>query len=179
MHPAGAEGVIMNFTANELQNIVFRKSPLGFHQNQVYEVVQRVVEDYSAYIRENVKLKEKNEEMLEKLQYYKSIESALQSSLIIAQQTSEDVVSNAKKQAENIVAEANVRALEIVDHANRQVSGTLFEKERLQHELEAFRIRTESLLQAQIRLIQGLNADEPEREPYRKTGRESLSVVGK
>ena len=169
----------MNFTANELQNIVFRKSPLGFHQNQVYEVVQRVVEDYSAYIRENTKLKERNEDLLEKLQYFKGIESALQSSLIVAQQSSEDIVANAKKQAENILSEANVRALEIVDQANRQISGTLFEKERLQHELMAYRMRAESLLQAQIRLVQGLTEDEPEFEPVRKSARENLTVIGK
>jgi cell division initiation protein len=197
----------MNFTPNELQNIIFRKSLIGFHQNQVYDVVQRVVEDYSGYIRENGKMKEKIEDMNEKIQYYKSIEAALQNSLIVAQQSSEEVVANAKKQAENIVTEANLRALEIVDQANRQVAGTLFEKERLHHELEAFRTRAESLLQAQIRLLGGLNADEPEREPVwisnrdaaresgrdaarettrdmiwdasRKTGRESLSVVGK
>ena len=189
----------MNFTPNELQNIIFRKSLAGFHQNQVYDVVQKVVEDYSGYIRENGKMKEKIEDMHEKIQYYKSIEAALQNSLIVAQQSSEEVVANAKKQAENIVTEANLRALEIVDQANRQVAGTLFEKERLHHELEAFRARAESLLQAQIRLLEGLNADEPEREPMRitnrdagrepsrdmiwdtsrKTGRESLSVVGK
>ena len=51
----------MNFTPNELQNVVFRRAPIGFHQNQVYELMQRVVEDYAAYIRENTKLKEKLE----------------------------------------------------------------------------------------------------------------------
>lgn len=163
----------MNFTPNELQNIIFRKSLIGFHQNQVYDVVQKVVEDYSGYIRENGKMKDKIEDMHEKIQYYKSIEAALQNSLIVAQQSSEEVVSNARKQAENIVTEANLRALEIVDQANRQIAGTLFEKERLHHELEAFRIRAESLLQAQIRLLEGLNADEPVREPVRISGRDT------
>ena len=196
-------GEIMNFTPNELQNIIFRKSLIGFHQYQVYDVVQKVVEDYSAYIRENAKMKEKIEDMQEKIQYYRSIEAALQNSLVVAQQSSEEVVTNAKKQAENIVVEANLRAMEILDQANRQVSGALFEKERLHHELEAFRVRIESLLRAQINLLEGLNADEPEREPVRgstldlvrdsvrepvrdsvrdpirKPGRETLSVVGK
>src|SRR5450756_856228 len=112
-------GEIMNFTPNELQNIIFRKSLIGFHQYQVYDVVQKVVEDYSAYIRENSKMKEKIEDMQEKIQYYRSIEAALQNSLVVAQQSSEEVVTNAKKQAENIVVEANLRAMEILDQANR------------------------------------------------------------
>jgi len=169
----------MNFTPNELQNVVFRKTPLGFHQNQVFELLARVVEDYAAYIKENTKLREKNEELLEKLQYYKGIETSLQNSLIVAQQSSEEVVANARKQAENIVAEANVKALAILDQANRDIAGTLFEKERLQRELEAFRIRAESLLQAQIKLMQGFAEDEPERDPFRRNPRENLSVVGK
>jgi len=165
----------MNFTPNELQNVVFRRTPIGFHQNQVYELMQRVVEDYAAYIRENTKLKEKLEEAHERLQYYKGIETSLQNSLLVAQQSSEEVVSNARQQAENIVMEAKVRALETIDGANRQVSSTLFEKERLERELQAFRIRAESLLQAQITLMKGFAEDEPERV----NTRDRLSVVGK
>ncbi len=165
----------MNFTPNELQNIVFRKNLLGFHQNQVYDVVQRVVDDYSGYIRDNGKLREKNEELQGKVQYYKSIESSLQSSLIVAQQSSEEVVGNARQQAENIVEEARLKALEIINEANRQVTDAVREKERLRRELEAFRVRAESLLKAQIRILEGYDSD----EPVRKTGREALSVVGK
>ncbi len=165
----------MNFTPNELQNIVFRKALLGFHQNQVYDVIQRVVDDYSGYIRDNGKLREKNEELQGKVQYYKSIESSLQNSLIVAQQSSEEVVGNARQQAENILEEARIKALEIVSEANRQVTDTVREKERLRRELEAFRVRVESLLKAQIHIMEGYESD----EPVRKTGRESLSVVGK
>ena len=171
----------MNFTPNELQNVVFRRSLVGFHRNQVYDLIQRVVEDYAAYIKENTKLKEKLEDTQARVQYYKGIETSLQNSLLVAQQASEEVVCNAKKQAENIVSEANVRALEIIDGANRQVSATLFEKERLERELEAFRIRAESLLQAQMTLMKGFKADEPEREPSERgsSARDRLSVVGK
>ena len=171
----------MNFTPNELQNVVFRRTLIGFHQNQVYELVQRVVEDYASYIKENTKLKEKLEDAQARVQYYKGIETSLQNSLLVAQQSSEEVVSNAKQQAENIVAEAKVRALEIVDGANRQVAATLYEKGRLEKELEAFRIRVESLLQAQMTLMKGFAADEPEREPVERSpsARDRLSVVGK
>lgn len=165
----------MNFTPNELQNVLFRRSLIGFHQNQVYEVLQRVVEDYATYIRENTRLKEKLDEAHERLNYYKGIETSLQNSLLVAQQSSEEVVSNARQQAENIVSEAKVRAMEIMDGANRQIASTLHEKERLERELEAFRIRVESLLQAQIALMKGYKEDEPERVPPQSR----LSVVGK
>jgi len=169
----------MNFTPNELQNIVFKKSLLGFHQNQVYDVVQRVVEDYSGYIHDNAKMKEKIEDMSGKIQYYRSIEISLQNSMIVAQQSSEEIVTNAKKQAENIVMEARVQALEIIDKANKQILTAIYEKERLHSELEAFRIRAESLLQAQIGLLKGLNNDEPVREPLKDMVRPILQNAAK
>jgi len=171
--------LIMNFTPNELQNIVFKKSLLGFHQNQVYDVVQRVVEDYSGYIHDNAKMKEKIEDMSGKIQYYRSIEISLQNSMIVAQQSSEEIVTNAKKQAENIVMEARVQALEIIDKANKQILTAIYEKERLHSELEAFRIRAESLLQAQIGLLKGLNNDEPVREPLKDMVRPILQNAAK
>lgn len=165
----------MNFTPNELQNVIFKKSLIGFHQNQIYDVISRVVEDYSGYIRDNVKLKEKTDEMGEKIKYYMGIETALHNSLVVAHQTSEEIVQNARKQAENIVAEARINALQLIDQANKQITGALYEKERLQSELEAFRVRAESMLQAQIGLLKQLNPDEPSRNPLNSMSRTALA----
>ena len=49
----------LNFTPNDIQNILFRRSLFGFNQLQVEDVLDKIVEDMSAYIKENNKLKEK------------------------------------------------------------------------------------------------------------------------
>lgn len=149
----------MNFTPNDIQNILFKKSLFGFNAYQVDDVLEKVVEDFSDLIRENTKLKEKMEDLQDKLKYYKGIENSLQNSLIVAQQASDEVVANAKKSAENILKEAELRARQIVEESNREVIGVHFEYERLKREIEAYRIKVESILKAQLKSLQMVGAD--------------------
>ena len=88
----------MNFVPNDLQNIMFRKSLLGYNSYQVEDVLEKVVEDLTELIKDNARLKEKLEDSQEKVKYYKGIETSLQNSLLIAQQTSDEVIANAKKE---------------------------------------------------------------------------------
>ncbi len=150
----------LNFTPNDIQNILFRRSLFGFNQLQVEDVLDKIVEDMSAYIKENNKLKEKLDDVQDKLNYYKGIEQSLQNSLIIAQQTSDEIIQNAKKNAENILKEAELSARKIIEDANHEVLSIRFEAERLQREVEAYRAKVESIIRAQLRSLQNLGGEE-------------------
>ena len=150
----------MNFTPNDIQNILFKRSLFGFNQLQVEDVLDKVVEDLSDYIRENNKLKEKLDDIQDKLNYYKGIEQTLQNSLIVAQQTSDEIISNAKKNAENIVKEAELTARKIIEDANHEVLSIKYEYERLQRDVEAYRVKVESIIRAQLRSLQNLGGKE-------------------
>lgn len=152
----------MNFTPNEIQNFVFRRSLFGLHQNQVLDVLVKIVEDYAEQIRESVRSKHRLEEMQEKLDYYRSIEQLLQNSLIVAQKASDELVVNARKQAENIVRESQLRAREIEDEANRSVVEAIAEREQIKRETMAYRSRITSLLDAQRSLLAGFDRDDPD-----------------
>lgn len=150
----------MNFTPNDIQNILFKRSLFGFNQLQVEEVLDKIVEDMSAYIKENNRLREKLEDAQEKLNYYRGIEQTLQNSLVIAQQTSDEIIQNAKKNAENILKEAELNARKIIEDANQEVLNIRFEYERLKREVEAYRTRIESIIKAQLCSIQSLGEQE-------------------
>jgi cell division initiation protein len=150
----------LNFTPNDIQNILFKRSLFGFNQLQVEDVLDKVVEDLSDYIRENNKLKEKLDDIQDKLNYYKGIEQTLQNSLIVAQQTSDEIISNAKKNAENIVKEAELTARKIIEDANHEVLSIKYEYERLQRDVEAYRAKVESIIRAQLRSLQNLGGKE-------------------
>ena len=49
----------MNYTPNDLQNITFKKSFMGYNEDMVNEVLDKVIEDFSAYIHENIELKDR------------------------------------------------------------------------------------------------------------------------
>ncbi len=123
-------------------------------------MLDKVVEDLSDYIRENNKLKEKLDDIQDKLNYYKGIEQTLQNSLIVAQQTSDEIISNAKKNAENIVKEAELTARKIIEDANHEVLSIKYEYERLQRDVEAYRAKVESIIRAQLRSLQNLGGKE-------------------
>ena len=147
----------MNFTHNDLQNIILKKSLMGFNSLQVEDVIQKVVEDFTELIKENAKLKEKLEDNQEKLNYYKRIENNLQNSLIVAQQTSEDIVSNARKSAENITKEAEMRANQIIEEANRGILDVRFEYERIRREVEAYKAKVVSIIHSQLKALDVLD----------------------
>lgn len=145
----------MNFTPNDLSNIVFRKSVMGgLNEDQVYEVIQKVIEDYSDYIHEMMKVKDQIMELKDRLSHFEKMEDTLKNSLILAQQTSGEIVANAEKKAENMVAEANNKAKEIIDEANKEVIRIQFEAERLKKDLTVYKAKMMSNIQAQLKLLE-------------------------
>lgn len=147
---------IVNFVPNDLQNIAFKKSMVGYNVLQVEDVLLKVVEDLSDLIKENAKLKEKLEDSQDKVKYYKTIENNLHNSLIIAQQTSEEIVANARDNAENIQKEAELKAQQIVEEAHKQTLNAKFEYENLRRDVIAYKAKIESIIKSQLMVMDGL-----------------------
>ncbi len=143
----------MNYTPNDLQNITFKKNIFGYSEDQVNEALDKVIEDQSAYIRENIELKDRLSVLNEGLQHYKTIEESLQNTLIIAQQTSEDIKKNAYEKADNIIKEAELKAQKIVNEANHEVIKIRFEYEEMKKKLHIFKSKAETLLLSQMEVL--------------------------
>ena len=143
----------MNYTPNDLQNITFKKSFMGYSEDVVNDVLDKIIEDYSAYIRENIELKDKLALLNEGLQHYKTIEESLQNTLLVAQQTGEDIKRNAYEKAENVIKEAEVRSQKIINDANQEVIKIKFEYEDMRKRLHIFKSKSETLLLSQLEVI--------------------------
>lgn len=149
--------VFVNFVPNDLQNIAFKKAMVGYNVLQVEDVLLKVVEDLSGLIKENAKLKEKLEDSQDKVKYYKTIENNLHNSLIIAQQTGEEIVSNARNNADNIQKEAELKAQQIVEEAHKQVLSVKFEYENLRRDVVAYKAKIESIIKSQLMIMDNLD----------------------
>ncbi len=148
----------MNYTPNDLSNIVFRKSAIGgLNEDQVYEVIQKVIEDYSDYIHEMMKVKDQVMELKDRLSHFEKMEETLKNSLILAQQTSGEIVSNAEKKAENIVAEANNKARTLLEEANREVIRIQFEAERMKKDFAIYKSKMMTNIHAQMKLLEEID----------------------
>lgn len=154
----------MNYTPNDLQNVVFKKSVFGgYKEDEVNEVLDSIIEDYNAYIRENIELKDKLTVLNDGMQHYKKIEESLQNTLIMAQQTSEEIKRNAYAKADNIIKEAENKAQKIINDANQEVIRIKFEYEDMKKKLHVFKAKAETLLLSQLEVLkQMFNQDNEE-----------------
>lgn len=152
----------MNYTPNDLQNLAFKKRFMGYSEDMVNDVLDKVIEDYTAYIRENVELKDKLALLNEGLQHYKTIEESLQNTLLVAQQTGEDVKKNAYEKAENVIREAELRAQKLINDANQEVVKIKFEYEDAKKKLHVFKSKCEMLLISQMELLKQIFEDDEE-----------------
>lgn len=143
----------MNYTPNDLQNLSFKKTFMGYSEDAVNDVLDKAIEDYSAYIRENIDLKDKVALLNEGLQHYKVIEESLQNTLIVAQQTSEEIKKNAYEKAENVIKEAEIRAQKLLNDANQEVIKIRFEFDDVKKRLHIFKSKAETLLLSQLEVL--------------------------
>ncbi len=148
--------MIMNYTPNDLDNIKFKKNLRGYNEDQVNEVLDNIIQDYELYIKENVELKDRISVLNEGIQHYKNIEESLQNTLIVAQQTGEEIKKNSYEKAENIVKDAEIKAQKIINDANQEVIKIRFEYEEMKKRLHLFKTKSETLLLSQLELLKQL-----------------------
>ncbi|WP_028962346.1 DivIVA domain-containing protein [Sulfobacillus thermosulfidooxidans] len=143
----------MPLTPLDIVNKEFKHGFRGYNEDDVNEFLDEIVRDYEALIRENDELKENTSGMTERLEQYRKLEATLQNTLVIAQQTAEEVKAAARKEAELIVREAEAKAEEIIRNAEVRVREAENQLSQLRYETEKFRAQIKSLLEAQLRLV--------------------------
>jgi cell division initiation protein len=147
-------------TPLEIQNKEFKRSFRGYSEDEIDGFLDQVVKDYEQLYRENVELKETIERLGSKLENYQHMENTLHSTLVIAQETAEEVKLNAKKSSELVMKEAEIRAQRMVDEATNKVRRMTGEYEEINKQLQIYRTRMKTLLQAQLEMIAQAAEDE-------------------
>jgi len=150
---------LMNFTPNDLQNITFKKIFMGYSEDQVNDVLDKIIEDYTEYLRENLELKDKIQVLNEGMQDYKRMEESLQNTLVVAQQTGEEIKKNAYVKAENIIKEAEIKAQEIINNANQEVIKIKNEYEEIKRKMQLYKTKAETLLASQMEILRQMGTD--------------------
>lgn len=137
----------------DIANKEFKVSLRGYNQDEVDEFLDEVMRNYEAVIRENDDLRQNTSGMGEKLEQYRQLEQTLQSTLIVAQSTADEMKQAARKEAELVVREAEARARELIQKAENQVLQQQAEVERIKRDTDQFRARVKSLLESQLALL--------------------------
>lgn len=137
-------------TPLDIQNKEFKKSLRGYDVKAVDIFLDEVLLDYENVYKENVELKDKVNIFSDQIRYYNTLEETLKETLIIAQTTSEEVISTARAKSKNITDEAEINGEKIIARANDKVREVKQEYEYLKKEMFSFKTRYQTFIEAQL-----------------------------
>lgn len=141
-------------TPLDIHNKEFKKAFRGYSEEEVDEFLDRVIKDYEQLFRENVDLKENIDRLNSKLEHFQHMENTLHNTLVIAQETAEEVKLNAKKETDLMLKEAEIKAQKLIDEAMTKVRRMTGEYEELKKQIQVYRTRMRTIVQAQLELLQ-------------------------
>ncbi len=145
-------------TPLDIENKKFSKQLMnGYNVEEIDDFLDELTVDYFKSYRENTELKSKVEELSKSLEHYKTIESTLQSTLVVAQSTADDVKNIAKQQAEQIISEAKDTVKQQTIELENQIVLKKKELEDLKKQFDIYKAKMESLLISQLELLKDVN----------------------
>lgn len=107
-------------TPNEILEKEFKKKLNGYDPNEVKEFLELVASYLSSVIKENNLLKRRVVSQKAQIEAYAKKENELMNALITAQRFSDDLKSQAEKEAELIIQRAKLEAESIIEDAKKE-----------------------------------------------------------
>ncbi len=140
-------------TPLDIHNKEFKRSFRGYNEEEVDEFLDSVIKDYEQLYRENIELKENMDRLNSKLEHFQHMENTLHNTLIVAQETAEEVKLNAKKSTELMIKETEINAQKLIDEASNKVRRMASEYQDLRKQVDVYRVRMRTLVQAQLEIL--------------------------
>jgi cell division initiation protein len=152
----------MRLSPLDIQNHRFAQRLRGYDPEEVEAFNRLVADDFEHVIREADQMRDRVRELEARVQELAAREETLRTTLVTAQQVSEDLRRTAAHEAEVILAEAEVKAEKVLDAAHRRVA-KLAEDIR---EMRQLRVRlaasVRSAIETHLALLEGLAGELPE-----------------
>src|SRR5699024_1111766 len=140
-------------TPLDIHNKEFTRGFRGYNEDDVNQFLDQIIKDYEMTIREKKELEETVVELEEKVTQFKSIEDTLNKSIVIAQETADELKDHAKKEAKLIIKEAEKNADRILEEALSESRKISVEIEGLKRQAKVFRTRLRMLVEAQLDMV--------------------------
>lgn len=143
----------MPLTPLDIHNKEFTRGFRGYDEDEVNEFLDQVIKDYEIVIRQKKELEREVNQLNERLGHFNDIETTLNKSILVAQETAEDVKSSANKESKLIIKEAEKNADRIVNDALEKSRRISIEVEDMKKQAKVFKTRLRMLVEAQIDMI--------------------------
>ena len=143
-------------TPMDIHNREFKKGFRGYSEDDVDAFMEELANDYEKVYLEYCEMKETMDKMKEKLSQYEKMESTMNSTLMLAQETAENVKNTARKEADLIIQEAESKRKQMIEEASMNLKNAQKEFQQVKNQISAFRAKVHSILTAQIHLMEDM-----------------------
>ncbi|MCI1857637.1 MAG: DivIVA domain-containing protein [Sporolactobacillus sp.] len=143
----------MPLTPLDIRQKEFSRTFRGYDEDEVNDFLDQIIKDYETLIGEKADLEAQIKAAKEKLGHFSNIETTLNKSILVAQQTAEEVKQNANKESKLIVMEAKKNADRIINEALEKSRKVTLNIEELKREANVYRTRFQMLIEAQLELL--------------------------
>ena len=148
-------------TPLDIENKKFSKQMMnGYSVEEVDDFLDDLTADYTNNYKEVSELKTQIADLSKSLEHYKTIETTLQNTLLMAQSTAEDVKNVAKQQADQIISEARGNAQKQSEQLDVEITAKKKELEDVKKQFDIYKAKMESLLISQLELLKDINKED-------------------
>ncbi len=137
----------------DIHNKEFTRGFRGYQEDEVNDFLDQIMKEFEMTIRKNKTLEKEISDLNERVQHYQTMEVTLNKSIVVAQETGEEVKANARKEAELIIKEAEKNADRIVNESLAKSRKIQLEIEELERQAKIFRTRLKMLIEAQLDMV--------------------------
>lgn len=147
----------MALTPLDITNKEFRKKPFnGYDRDQVDEFLDQVIREFEVLIKEASTYREQVELLNQRVEQYRALEETINKTLIIAQESAEEIKTNARREADLIIQEARLQAERILEAGQAKARRIMEENADLARAAHTLRGQVRALLQSQLEAINGI-----------------------
>lgn len=125
----------------------------GYDKEEVNAFVDEVTREYENVLN---KLKSREVEvkaLKERLEYYKNLESTLNTAVLVAEDSSNQIKKIAKEEAKLIIDQAKKNASHIINDALIKAEKTELEADQLRRSLKIYKSRIKATIEEQLTMV--------------------------
>lgn len=141
-------------TPVDIETKEFKKSKIGGYAiDEVDNFLDEVIYEYEKLFKENAKLRDRVNNLVETVRYFRNMEDTIRNSIISAEKNAEETKKLAETEAKNIIRNAEERAESIIQNIKTEESIIKGNIAALNAQYEGAKNSLRSLLETQLKMM--------------------------
>ena len=143
----------MKITPLDIEHKEFKKTLQGYAREEVDQFLDEIVASLETEIEERGHLESELADLRERIAHFKAIEETLQSTLVLAQRTADEVKAAAHKETDLIKERAKMEVEGELTSVRRQIEEAKAELARMRDQIETVKHDLRSFLTRHLALV--------------------------